>query len=152
MRRSNRMSTNLQATGRYIKRGKVTTMTTEQKKRMYQQIEKHGENLKKIFKLEGDPIALCKKVHRIEAKAYKLATDCCNGDITTEQWEGVSEGILERLDKVLNFVSQGIPVIVNGDARGYTLKIKDRYVREHSLDIHRDWGGYGIIAPDFDGK
>jgi hemoglobin-like flavoprotein len=127
-------------------------MNAKQKERMYQQIEKHGNDLKTIFNLTGDPIQICRRVHLLEAKAHKLATDYCNGDITTEQWEGVSEGILERLDKVLNFVNQGIPVIVNGDARGYTLKIKDRYVREHSLDIHRDWGGYGIIAPDFDGK
>lgn len=127
-------------------------MTTEQKKRMYQQIEKHGENLKKIFKLEGDPIALCKKVHRIEAKAHQLATDYCNGTITSEQWEGASEGILERLDKILNFINQHIPVFVNGDCRGYALKIKDEYILKHNLTIYRDMGGYGIIAPDFDGK
>jgi hemoglobin-like flavoprotein len=127
-------------------------MKKEQKERMYRQIVKHGNDLKTIFNLEGDPITLCKKVHRLETKAHNLATDYCNGAITTEQWEGISEGLLKSLDKVLNFVNQGIPVIVNGDARGYTLKIKDSYVKEHDLDIHRDWGGYGIIAPDFDGK
>jgi len=127
-------------------------MNAKQKERMYQQIEKHGNNLKIIFNLEGDPIALSKKVHRIETKAHGLAIDYCNGVISTEQWEGVSEGILESLDKVLNFVNQHIPVFVNGDARGYTLKIKDSYIREHDLTIYRDWGGYGIIAPDFDGK
>ncbi len=41
-----------------------------------------------------------------------------------------------------------VPVFFNGDPRGYTLKIRDEYAREHQLKIHRDWGGYGIIAPD----
>ena len=40
------------------------------------------------------------------------------------------------------------PLFVNGDARGYALKIMDSYVMERRLDIYKDWGGYGIIAPD----
>ena len=42
-----------------------------------------------------------------------------------------------------------IPVFVNGDPRGYALKIDDSYVKKFNLKIERDWGGYGIIAPDF---
>lgn len=42
-----------------------------------------------------------------------------------------------------------VPVFHNGDPRGYAIKIRDEYVREHGLSIHQDWGGYGIIAPDF---
>jgi hypothetical protein len=41
-----------------------------------------------------------------------------------------------------------VPIFHNGDPRGYALKIREEYVREHALDIHRDWGGYGILAPD----
>lgn len=40
------------------------------------------------------------------------------------------------------------PIFVNCDPRGYALKIPNEYVRGHELDIHKDWGGYGIIAPD----
>ena len=41
-------------------------------------------------------------------------------------------------------------VFINGDPRGYALKIDDKYQdRLHKVGIHRDWGGYGIIAPDF---
>lgn len=39
-------------------------------------------------------------------------------------------------------------VFLNRDPRGYALKIDSEYVRAHSLAIHRDWGGYGIIAPE----
>ena len=41
-----------------------------------------------------------------------------------------------------------VPIFLNGDPRGYALKIPDDYVRDNDLNIHRDWGGYGIIAPD----
>jgi hypothetical protein len=39
-------------------------------------------------------------------------------------------------------------IFANGDPRGYALKIRSEYVKNNNLDIHRDWGGYGIIAPD----
>ena len=40
-------------------------------------------------------------------------------------------------------------IFVNGDCRGYALKIFDDYIRKNDITIYRDWGGYGIIAPDF---
>jgi len=40
-------------------------------------------------------------------------------------------------------------VFINGDPRGYALKINDKYVRENQLRIYSDMGGYGIIAPEF---
>ena len=40
-------------------------------------------------------------------------------------------------------------IFVNGDCRGYALKIDDKYIRENNIKLHCDWGGYGIIAPDF---
>jgi hypothetical protein len=45
--------------------------------------------------------------------------------------------------------SKQVPMFINRDPRGYSLKIDDEYCREHKLNIHQDWGGYGIIAPDF---
>ena len=121
--------------------------------KMYQEIERHGIDLMRIFQVRGvDPVALAKRVHRVETKARRLATDYCNGLIETDDWEKHTEVVLTSLDKILGFVKLGIPVHVNGDARGYALKIDDAYVRDHQLQIYRDWGGYGILAPDFDGK
>ena len=37
----------------------------------------------------------------------------------------------------------------NGDARGYALKIPDNYMRENNIRLFTDWGGNGILAPDF---
>lgn len=45
-----------------------------------------------------------------------------------------------------------VPVFVNGDARGCALKIEAEYVSEHKLDIHKDWGGYGCIAPEINAE
>ncbi len=120
------------------------------KDRMRGQITTHGFNLNRIFNLNRmDPVTLAKQVHRIEVKAHRLAEEDCNTGNTPENWD---EKILKSLDRILNFKAQGIPVFVNGDPRGYALKIDDAYVREHNLEIHRDWGGYGILAPDFDGS
>lgn len=45
-----------------------------------------------------------------------------------------------------------VPIFVNRDPRGYALKIDDKWMREHKAALHQDWGGYGIIAPEIDGK
>ena len=122
--------------------------------RMREQILKHGFNLQEIFNIHDiGPVTLAKKVHRIEVKAHKLAEDYCNGLLETDDFYEKKEGsILKSLDKVLDFTSKNIPVFVNGDPRGYALKIDDAYVKANDLDIHRDWGGYGILAPEFDGN
>ena len=40
-------------------------------------------------------------------------------------------------------------IFLNGDPRGYALKIKDDFIRDNKVNIYKDWGGYGIFAPDF---
>ena len=149
-------------------------------KRMYQQIENHGNNLKGIFarKTWGkdclefsqiDPVKLCKKLLRLENKAHHATTCLCNTNTldllelnrftgydvkqaTEEEQDAFFEAILNKVDKILHFKEKNIPVFINYDPRGYALKIKDDYVREHKLIIHQDFGGYGIIAPEFDGS
>jgi len=119
------------------------------KEKMYQEIEHHGSNLNKIFDTKFDNIALSKKIFAIERKAHQLALDYCNGEngITTDNWEDLSDKILLSLDKILQFKAKKIPVYLNGDARGYALKIQSEYA--NNINIYRDWGGYGILAPDF---
>lgn len=124
------------------------------KESMYQQIEKHGANLNAIFETGLDNVKLAKKLHSLELKAHKLAEDYCNGanGVTTDNWDEKCEPILKAIDKILNYEKKGIPVFINGDARGYALKIKDDYVKAQKLAIYQDWGGYGILAPDFNGE
>ena len=120
-------------------------MKPSKKERMYQRIQKHGEQLNAIFKTPYDPIELCKKLRRIEAKQRHAGVYYCNGVINEYTFDKVKTDSLKKLGKLLG---NEIPVYINGDPRGYALKIDDSIVRERKLDIMTDWGGYGILAPD----
>jgi hypothetical protein len=140
--------------------------------RMYQQIEKHGQDLNNIFKTDFDNIKLCKKLFQLENKAHHATTCLCNTNTldrleltrfeeqhglypeqaTEEEQDAFFDSIRAKVDKILHFTEKNIPVFINHDPRGYALKIKDDYMREYKLLLHQDWGGYGIIAPEFNGK
>ena len=121
------------------------------------QVLEHAENLKEIFKLEHikteyDKLLLCRKLKGIETSAHKLMEDLCNGlNITEEETEKRYNHFLDKVDKLIKFRNLNVPVFLNGDARGYTIKIKDDYIQEKGIKIERDLGGYGIIAPTFRG-
>ena len=127
-------------------------MTDAQKITMYQQIEQHGNNLNAIFNTGLDSVLLCKKLHSWEKKAHKLCEHECN---TGEDMDIQLSAILTKVKKILfpdtfNADSELYKaVFINGDPRGYALKIKSEYVKDNKLSIEQDWGGYGIIAPDF---
>ena len=137
--------------------------------RMYQQIEKHGANLNSIFNTGIDNIKLCKKLHTIEIKAHHATTCLCNTNTlnllelnrftgydvkqaTEDEQDAFFEAILNKVDKILKFKEKNIPVFINHDPRGYALKIKDDYVRNNNITIYQDFGGYGILVPEFDGS
>jgi hypothetical protein len=118
-------------------------MTTQTEKvEMYNRIEQHGRDLLTMFPNAtiADPVKLCKRLRRAEADAGRLAVDWCNGVIDETTWETVSERIRDRVNRILGTDR----VRINGDPRGYALKV-DLAPGEHLLT---DWGGYGIIAPD----
>ncbi len=119
------------------------------KEKMYEQIKKHGDTLKAIFKLDIDSVKLCKQLFRLENKAHQLAEDGCNGVIYDT--EPQAEKILKRVGVILNITDVN-QIFFNGDPRGYALKFTSEFskkIEEEGHSIHRDWGGYGIIAPNF---
>ena len=118
------------------------------KEMMYNKIDKHGNNLNIIFNTNYDNITLCKKLFRLEKKAHKLSTDYCNGVLNCNEWEIETDKILLKVYQILN-ANNNIKIFVNGDCRGYALKICDEDIKSKKLNIYCDWGGYGIIAPDF---
>ena len=120
-------------------------MKPTKKERMYQRIQKHGEQLNAIFKTPYEPIELCKKLRRLETKQHGAGVDYCNGVINEYQFDKVKADTMKKLVKLLG---DSVPVMINGDPRGYALKIDDQIVRDMGLDITTDWGGYGILAPD----
>jgi hypothetical protein len=143
--------------------------------RMYQQIERHGANLNAIFNTGIDNIKLCKKLRMLEVKAHHAATCLCNTNTldkllltttepqtgnhkqaTEEERDAFFEAILDKIDKILNFKKEGIPVFINYDPRGYALKIRSEWTAGYNSKaekrIYTDFGGYGILAPEFDGS
>ena len=112
------------------------------KDRMNEQIRNHGENLNRIFGLNEDPVKLAKKLHSVEIKANHAATCLLNTNTlnlielnrftgydvkqaTEEEQDEFFGKILDKVDKLLNYKAQKIPVFMNYDARGYSLKISD---------------------------
>jgi len=110
-------------------------------------IAAHNDNLSVLFNTNNPKLS--QNLFSLENKANKLATMYCNGDIEIDQWEKETDIILNKVDKLTNFRAQNIPIFCNGDARGYTLKVEDSYMRANKVKLYTDMGGYGILAPDF---
>lgn len=129
----------------------------------HEAIRRHGETLLAAFPnaTEKDPITLCKKLRRIETTAHRGATDYCNGELTSDGWDRLSSRMLARVGGLLGLDAAGLQmahVFINGDARGYALKLdsdgdwfKDWQANRYKTQqppLYTDWGGYGILAPD----
>lgn len=136
------------------------------KERMYAQIEQHGANLNAIFNTQYDNITLCKKLHRLEVKAHNATTALCNTNTlnwmqhpqpwtlkqtSEEEQDKFFDKIRASLVKILGKEAEKA-LIINFDPRGYALKIGPAYINERGLKIYQDWGGNGILAPEFDGE
>ena len=135
------------------------------------EIKKHITNLEAIFPdADRNGRRLYNFMRRLEAKMHRLATCYCNGytreyngryDInhdtwtrdygyTEHQWNTDCKKALVLLKKVTNATRGHLgSIIFNGDARGYTLKLHDKFIKHNEIEIYKDWGGYGILAPDF---
>lgn len=137
--------------------------TLSRKDQMYEQIKQHGENLNAIFNTGIEPIALCKKLLRIERKASHVSTCLCNTNTmhllelnrftgydvkqsSEDDQDKFFDGIRKQVVKVLGKQAEDV-FFINHDPRGYALKLKSEFCE--GKNIHKDWGGYGILAPDF---
>lgn len=89
---------------------------------------------------------LSRAIHRIEIQAHAAATAHCNGDIGDDLWCKACDVAYRRLEKVIGKHAAS-KVEINGDPRGYALK-----TTYHADLLHRDLGGYGILAPEIDGS
>jgi hypothetical protein len=106
-------------------------------------IVRHGELVKARFDLAAtvDPVALCKKLRRLEVAAHRNAEAYCNGAIDGDTYALRATDACEKLVVILG-PTYAADLIINSDPRGYALKC------EPAGDLPRDWGGYGLIAPD----
>ena len=106
---------------------------------------RHLETLSKLANLDYPyPFDLFAELSKIERKVNRLTTMECNGEGNPEQIEKQ----LNKLEiKVKLLLPNAKTLFLNGDPRGYSLKIKESEARE--LGIWTDFGGYGIIVPQF---
>lgn len=145
-------------------------------------IEKHGRQLLAIFPnaTEQDPVKLCKKLRRIEGEAHRHAERMCSDERYYNEWtseDGERDLKDERLERRLRKLLGSDRPFLNGDPRGYALKVDLLPERECDVcetfrasnpdlpyetwclacqgesrlpaeRLHTDWGGYGIIAPE----
>ena len=109
----------------------------------------HVDALAALFpRIADDRAEAWRKLRRLEKRAQAWALRGCNGP----EWaEGESErreaSILDALDRLTGWRAAGVPVFLNGDPRGYGLKVRGGYAVPEGLQ--RDGVGYGIIAPEF---
>ena len=82
-------------------------------------------------------------LRQIERKAHKWAEDSCNYEIS-ERTEARRHSIIER--DVRRVFGGELPqgFFINGDPRGYALKIDPE--KGDTAGLERDWGGYGLLA------
>jgi len=123
-------------------------------------VRHHEKMLRKIFKVpkfksKGNPFQdgdLYMRLQKLERKAAAIALQLCNGpefEGGYEQVDTLCEKILDEVDRLLGFRKLKIKVFINRDPRGHALKIGDDDVRTGRMVIPTDWGGYGILAPEY---
>lgn len=98
----------------------------------------------------SDAEGMYRRLRTMERTMHAIAEQYCNGDITTEEIEDAERATMESLRHLLGSTNARV-LRINTDPKGYALKVDDEWLRtnEPSLNIARDWGGYGILAPDF---
>lgn len=130
--------------------------THTKKQRKQAQLERHYKALENLASLCGvsnpNGKKLSVKLLYIERPASSKAIDYCNGLISTEAWSEIyHDQYADQVQALFNNQLDGL--FINSDVRGYALKIDDELMRTKykNCGLHKDWGGYGILAPEIDG-
>lgn len=143
--------------------------TLNKRERRAAQLLKHYETCERLGKYLGmekpDGKKISVALFKIEREAHNAATAQCNGEAfegqpfrNEEHWEAFKVGIQARVERVLMFPHHNTRVpgfFINGDPRGYALKIDNEDPKGKELieavKLHADWGGYGILSPEITG-
>lgn len=122
----------------------------EERERVAESRKAHHKALESLATIKVDGLKVWRKLRELERDANAVATARCNGQaylgrecLTDEQWETYCKSIEYAVGKLFGIVPAGF--FVNGDPRGYALKIESDTL---PAGLHRDWGNYGILAPE----
>lgn len=95
----------------------------------------------RLLELAGETIY--RDLLRVERKAHRLVERCYIGPAPTDkQQKRLEDKYTEEVARILGYLPNGF--FINGDPRGYTLKIEG-----DSVISYTDQGGYHILAPNF---
>lgn len=126
-------------------------MNEKERKAMWK--ERHINALRELG-FTGSFLAL----RRLEERAHRNAEAYCNGvyygGIESDEYKKRQERIEEQIKKLFGgTLPKGF--FINGDPRGYALKINsgNEAGQAHHPEyipqgLHKDWGDYGILAPE----
>jgi len=92
------------------------------------------------------PFDVYESLVRLEKRAHRITTHLCHGEGDEDKHEAALERIEKAVHKLLPKLGEGA-FFINRDPRGYALKVSEAEAKE--LNIHTDWGQYGILAPEF---
>ena len=97
----------------------------------------------------ADGLKMWRALRKIETTAHRAAEAYCNGEIDMDGWERVRESTTTAAKKAFGgTLPEGF--FVNGDPRGYALKIRGPEAGRPGFPIPdgmvTDWGGNGILA------
>lgn len=148
---------------------KTLNAKLNKRERRAQQLLAHYATCERLARYLGVATPDGKKISvalwKIERDASNAACARCNGETVNgqpfrneENWEHFKRSIEHQVSGV--FVGHGVPRIpgffVNGDPRGYALKIDNENPEGHAIieavKLHTDMGGYGILSPEIDGE
>ena len=95
-----------------------------------------GVDEKEAEAIYANLIRLEKELHSIN----EYEANYCITEFTREQREFITKKVMNLLSPIKD------NIIINRDPRGYALKLKPDSTPD---EFTKDWGGYGIIAPEF---
>jgi hypothetical protein len=135
----------------------MTTQLTKQQRKAIR-ITNHINAIALLANMCGgsklQPKTISNKLRAIERRANNDAMKYANGEIETGEWDAISEKYYNEVQALFNGNLQGLKI--NSDCRGYALKIESEYIAPSGLygaiGLNRDWGGYGLLAPEINGN
>jgi len=88
------------------------------------------------------------QLRRAECKLSRLFNVACERNLTP-----LEEITINKTKRQVKFITDNVKgLYFNSDPRGYSIKIDNsvnRKLRNKGVNLHSDWGEYGILAPDF---
>ena len=119
----------------------------DKKKLKQKYIDEHIHNINELFNASLDR-GKYEILLELEELAHNQAEIWCERSYSDKEREEVEKYFISTLTDLLSITGHQA-IFFNGDPRGYALKIKDDFIRDSKVNIYKDWGGYGIFAPDF---